>query len=204
MWESLDTCSLDDIMCHLSTWSYRWCIVGTQLNLLLLIASMMLSHSWSKSGDLRQVLRNLLLRSINRCSIYRLHLLCIPPRRTLFLVSLWYYARHCHRWHWWHHHHRGLRRLNCVLLVWCHHLLEWGVVMLSSALLQLSYVCCLLLVLITISWVGGVQRLLRISVYWWTSENLHDVLLLGCWIHDGQRRHFLHFTCRFKLDTFWL
>lgn len=203
MWKSLNSCSLYDFMCHLSTWSYWWCIMGTQLNLLLFIASMILFHSWSKSSDLRQVLWNLLLWSINRCEILRMHLLCISARRTLFLVSLWYYGGR-HRWHWWHHHHRGLRRLNCVLLVWRHHLQEWVMVMLCSALLMSDVYCLLLLVLATISWVGCIQRLLRISVHWWTSENLYDVLLLGCRRHDGQRRHFLHLACRFKLNTFWL
>ena len=190
-------------MCHLSTWSYWWRIIGTQINLLVLFASMMLFHSWSKSSNLRQVLWNLLLWSFNRCGILGLHLLCISARWTLFLVSLWYYDWR-HRRHWWHHHHRGLGRLNCVLLVWCHHLQEWVMVMLRSALLMSDVCCLLLLVLIAISWVGCVQRLLRISIYWWTSKNLYDVLLLGCWRHDGQRWHFLHLTCRFKLNTFWL
>ena len=203
MWKSLNPCSLYDIMCHLCTWSYWWRIMGTHLNLLLLIANMILFCSWSKSSNLRQVLWSLPLWSINRCEILRMHLLCISARRTLFLVSLWYYHR-CHRWHWWHHHHRGLWRLNCVLLVWCHHLQEWVMALLCCALLMGDVCCLLLLVLITISWVGYVQRLLRISVYWWTSENLYDVLLLSCRRHDGQRRHLLHLTCRFKPATFWL
>lgn len=65
----------------------------------------------------------------------------------------------------------------------------------SSALLKSDVCCLLLLVLIAVSRVGCIQWLMRIGVYRWTSENLDDVLLLGRWRHDGQRGHFLHFTC---------